>query len=292
MKRIEIGNHALAALAVTAACMLWACSGGSKDSSAEHGAKTEAPAANPPASTPPVAQTQNPPPATPAPATETPRPKVDEGAKEDDHRDKPHADDVKKTPPSDTPKAPEREAFITKVVTVPSGTALHICLQQELSTEREAAGQAFDATTKGDIVIEGAKVIPEGSTVKGQVTLARRAPRVGGKAQLALEVNQLITPDGKTHRLFAEPLQLEGESATSSDVQKVVGGTVGGAIIGGLLGGKKGAVKGGAGGAAVGGVWAVATRGNDIVLEPNQEMEFHLAREISVTAQVPTQPLP
>lgn len=285
MKRIESVNHVAAVLLLSAAGLIaaggfWACGGGSKDSAADHGAGG-APASNPPASAGPATPAQTPPATTPpaeapkaAPVTET------------------QTKEPRKEPVKETPKEPQREAFVTKVVTIPAGTALHVCLQQELSTERDAAGQAFDATTKGDVVIEGAKVIPEGSTVKGQVTLSKRAPKVGGKAELALEVKQLITPDGKTHRLFAEPLQLEGESATSSDVQKVVGGTVGGAIIGGLLGGKKGAVKGAAGGAAVGGVWAVATRGNDIVLAPNQEMEFHLAREISVTANVPTQPLP
>ena len=266
MRRIENPASVLVAAALVIA--LAGCGGGSKeDTQTANNTPAQTPAQTPPATTPPVT---TPPVTTPAPTTQPP----------------------KSEPKSDPKPAPPKEAFVMKVVTVPAGTPLHICLQNTLSTENEIAGQAFDATTKGNVQIDGANAIPEGSTVKGNVTLAKRAPKVGGKAQMVLEVNQLTTPDGKNYRLFAEPLTLEGESTTTGDVEKVVGGTVGGAIIGGILGGKKGAIKGAAGGAAVGGVWAVATRGKDIVLDPNQEMEFHLAREIGVTAKIPTNAIP
>ncbi|MFN8547585.1 MAG: hypothetical protein U0527_06340 [Candidatus Eisenbacteria bacterium] len=260
--------------------VLSACGGGGSKDTAQQTPAAQSPAATPAQTTPPPDAN----PATPPNDTKTQTLPAAEKPKDEPKKEEPKHEEPKKEEP--------KEAFVVKVVNVPVGTALHVCLQNELSTEKETAGQPFDATIKGNVVVDGANVIPEGSTVKGQVTMAKRAPKVGGKAQMALEVKELITPDGKSYRLFAEPLTLEGESSTRSDVEKVVGGTVGGAIIGGILGGKSGALKGAAGGAAAGGVWAVVTRGNDIVLSPNQEMEFHLARAIGVTAKVPTNPLP
>ena len=86
---------------------------------------------------------------------------------------------------------------------------------------------------------------------------------------------------------------MEGKSTTSGDVQKVLGGAVGGAIVGGILGGKEGAVKGGATGGAAGAVWAVATRGNDIVLDAGSAVQVTLSREVRVpVSMMENQPLP
>lgn len=195
-------------------------------------------------------------------------------------------------PRVDKPAEPARPATVTRVMEVPKGEAIRVCLQHEVSTEHGGAGQTFQASVKEPVRVNGVTVIPVNSTVDGSVTFSKRAPKIGGKAQMTLEFTQITTPDGKPHRIFADALQLEGESTTSGDVQKVVGGTVGGAIIGGVLGGKKGAIKGAAGGAAAGGIWAVATRGNDIVVDTNTEIDVTLARDLSLTVTVPTDATP
>ena len=101
-----------------------------------------------------------------------------------------------------------------------------------------------------------------------------------------MEYRELVTPDGKSYALFTEPLILEGKGTATGDIEKTVGGAVGGAIIGGILGGKKGALQGGAAGGAAGAAWAVATRGNDIVVDPGQVLAVTLTRALHVTATV------
>jgi hypothetical protein len=119
-----------------------------------------------------------------------------------------------------------------------------------------------------------------------------RAPRVVGRAEMTLEFREVDLRDGATHRITADALVIEGRSGTKGDVGKVIGSTIGGAVVGGILGGGKGAVKGGAVGAGAGTVWAVATRGPDIVLEPGRELHATLARPMQVTVTGPAGPNP
>lgn len=173
-----------------------------------------------------------------------------------------------------------------RMMPIVKGAGLVVHLDSELSTETHRAGHKFTATMREPLMMKTGQALPAGCSLEGEVVLSKRAARVGGKAEMTLEFRQLTTPEGRTYRIFTEPLLLEGESTARGDVEKVVGGAVGGAIIGGVLGGRDGAVKGGAAGGAAGGVWAVATRGNDIVLEAGQGVEATLARDLRVPVTI------
>lgn len=258
-------------LALTLAFALGGCAGEKKDAEPAAQAGKDQPAAQ--AETP---QQQTPPAAAPAPETTptTPAPET-----------KPATTPAK---PAEPKAEPAKNEPVTKLVTLVPGYEFQVVLDQAVSTETHQAGQAFGAKLVKPAVLKTAgAVIPAGSAVRGEVTLSHRAGRVGGKAELTLEFRELKTPDGQTYPLFAQPLALQGESTASGDVQKVVGTTVGGAIVGGILGGKDGAVKGGAAGAAGGAAWAVATRGNDIAIDPGQVIQVTLQRELRVPVTVP-----
>jgi hypothetical protein len=184
-------------------------------------------------------------------------------------------------PSQDIPK-PKPAAPTTRVYTVPAGTELVTTLDQRLSTDDVKAGQTFTGRTTNAIVVDGKTMIPAGSTVRGEVVVSSRAPNVGGKARMTLAFHDVVLPSGKTYALNAQSVALEGESTTGGDVEKIVGGAIGGAVIGGILGGKSGAAKGAAGGAAVGTVIAVATKGNDIVLEPGTKLGVLLRTDIGI----------
>jgi cytoskeletal protein RodZ len=191
---------------------------------------------------------------------------------------------------SEAPPAPAQPTV--QMMEVPAGTVVQTKLNDQLSTDKNQVGNTFTATVSDNVMENGIVVVPSGSTISGEIARSQRAPRVGGKAEMTLQFNELTTPDGKTQKIFADPLALEGKSTTKGDVEKIVGGAVGGAVLGGILGGGKGAVKGGAAGGAAGGVWAVATRGQDIVLEPGREIAVTLARPVTVQAKVPAGPNP
>ena len=93
--------------------------------------------------------------------------------------------------------------------------------------------------------------------------------------------------------MVAQPLAIEGKGTATGDVEKIAGGAIGGAIIGGILGGKKGALKGGAIGGAAGTGVAVATRGNDVVLDQGAKVAVTLSQEITVPVSMKAdQPTP
>jgi len=194
--------------------------------------------------------------------------------------------------PAKEPPKPERRhepapppAPVTQDVTIAAGQALDVTLDRELTTKTDQSGTQFTTVTKEPIIIDGLTVIPIGSTVRGLVMTANRAPRLGGDADMTLEFNSVVLPDGRTMPISAEPLVFKGKSSTKGDIEKVVGGAVGGGILGGVLGGKKGALKGAAGGTVAGGVWAAATRGADLVIEQGREMKVTLTQPVSVSVE-------
>jgi hypothetical protein len=190
------------------------------------------------------------------------------------------------SPPPQTSPEPVRRS-----VELGPGTEISAGLNSELSTKNDGPGTPFTARVTHAVMQNGIVVVPAGSTIHGTVTNAVRAPRVGGKARMSLEFTELST-EGHNYRLSADPLTLEGKSSTKGDVEKVVGGAVGGAVLGGIFGGGKGAVKGGAAGAGAGTVWAVATRGQDIVLEPGKAVTVVLAAPLEVSTSIVPGPNP
>jgi hypothetical protein len=246
---------------VVLAVAIAGCSGGKKD--AREPGKADAQVTPQHAETPPPLEQAKPVETKPA-ETATPRPT-----------------ETKPTPP------PADAGPVTKVVTLPSGYEFQVVLDEKVSTETHQAGRAFQASLVKPATLKTAgEIIPAGSKIRGEITFSQRAGRVGGKADMTLDYRELVTPDGKSYGISAEPLILEGKSTTGGDIEKTVGGAVGGAIIGGILGGKKGAVQGGAAGTAAGAAWAVATRGNDIVIDPGQVLQVTLTRALHVTATV------
>ncbi len=184
-------------------------------------------------------------------------------------------------------RAPAQPTPTTRMVTVPAGTAMVADLNDKLTTENQTAGTTFTSKVDQPITQEGVVVVPAGSEVTGQIAFVSRAGRIRGKAQMTLQFTQLKTPDGQVYKLYSQPLALEGKSGATGDVEKVVGGAVGGAILGGILGGKSGIAKGAAVGGGAGGVWAVATRGPDIVLDPGTKLNVTLARAVEIPITVP-----
>lgn len=195
-------------------------------------------------------------------------------------------------PPAQAPAEPRRAprhepspppAPAIQQVTLASGTTLLVTLDRELTTKIDQAGAQFTAITKEPIVVDGITAVPTGSTVRGVVTTSKRAPRLGGDADMTLEFTSVVLPGGRTVPISADPITFKGKSSTKGDIEKVVGGAVGGGVLGGVLGGKKGAVKGAAAGTVAGGIWAAATRGQDLYVTQGTEMNVTLTAPVQMT---------
>lgn len=183
-------------------------------------------------------------------------------------------------------REPEKPRFET--VVIPVGTSVVASLATPLSTETSHAGDAFTAKTTEAIIVNGKNVVPAGTSVHGVVRDVQPSGRTSGRAQMTLDFQTIVDPTGKTHSITAVPLTLQAASATHDDVEKIAAGSVLGAVIGGIAGGKKGAAIGAGAGAGAGIVLMLATKGDEIELEPGQKVNVQMtsATSIPVLAQM------
>jgi hypothetical protein len=169
-------------------------------------------------------------------------------------------------------------------VSIPAGTEMVVTLQTPLSTATSTEGQHFAAEVAKPIVVDGKTVVESGATVHGLVSDMKKPGNIGGGAEMTLVFEDIKTTDGENHRLSAEPITLTAKSDAHADVERVAAGTVAGAIVGGIAGGGKGAVVGGLIGAGAGGTWAVATKGDQIVLDVGQQFLVQLTEPTELPA--------
>lgn len=186
------------------------------------------------------------------------------------------------TPAVREPAAPPRPT--SHEVSVASGTELPLELLTSLSSETAVVEDEVRARLKQAVTVNGATVIPNGSTLIGSITQVERAGRVQGKAHLSIRFTE-VTFSGERHRLNTQPLSFEGESSTKEDVTKVGAGAGIGAVIGGILGGGKGAAKGAAIGGAAGGGAVLATRGKEVELASGTALTAVLAAPLTMTIE-------
>ena len=188
-------------------------------------------------------------------------------------------------------------------VEVPTGTHLPLVLHNAISTRSAKAGDPVYFETVFPVMVDGKVVIPAGSYVSGEVTQAKRAGKVKGRAELAVKLTTLILPNAYEVNLAAAPSNagtgggertngegtIIGDSDKTSDVGTVIRTTTAGTAIGAGVGEATGNLgKGvgiGAGAGAVAGLAAVLlTRGPDAELPRGTTLEAVLDRPILLDA--------
>lgn len=184
-------------------------------------------------------------------------------------------------PPSAQPIIPAPEAEFKaeptyQEVTVPSGTVVTIRLIRTLSSDQVRAGDRFTAVLDEPIVSSGGVVAPRGSTVEGKVMASRQAGRASGLAEMTLELDRLLLPDGRSLEIVTDALTCQGETSRGKDVATVGTGAAIGAAIGAIAGGRRGAGIGAATGAGAATADVLLTRGKPVVLPPETRLSFQL----------------
>jgi hypothetical protein len=122
-----------------------------------------------------------------------------------------------------------------KTVVLPIGTTFEARIDQTISSEHSRNGQRFNLIVDSPVLVNGTDVvIPEGSRVIGEVVEALPAadnprhlnePKWHVRGRLRIKVSSLVTPDGSTYPLVAQPL---GEIPKhSSDRRTPLGMSVG-----------------------------------------------------------------
>ncbi|HKV06165.1 MAG TPA: hypothetical protein VJO53_13800 [Candidatus Acidoferrales bacterium] len=184
-------------------------------------------------------------------------------------------------------------------IEVPSGTHIPLVLHNAISTRSTRAGDPVYFETLFPVMVNGQVVIPAGSYVSGEVTEAKRAGRVKGRAELMIKLTTMILPNAYEVDLNASPSgagtgggesvnkegKVVGDTDKASDAGTVIKSTAAGAGIGAIAT-RSGAGAGiGAGIGAAAGLGAVLlTRGPDAELPRGSTLEAVIDRPIYLDA--------
>lgn len=202
-------------------------------------------------------------------------------------KEKPTAATWMKTPvPSVQPVTPPAKAAaqepVSAVVTIPEGTALSVRLIDPVDTEKHKEGETFRASLDTPIVIQDKTVIPKNADVLTRLVSAKSAGHFSGTSSVVLVISQ-IRFGGKSYDVQTGEFTKQGGSRGKRSAAVIGGGAAAGAVIGAIAGGGKGAAIGAAAGAGAGTGIQALTKGQQIKLPAETQLEFQLKAPLTVT---------
>lgn len=172
--------------------------------------------------------------------------------------------------------APLRTATV-----IPSGTPLHVRVDEAIDTRRNRAGDQFSATLSQPIEVDGKTIVPAGTVFAGHVTTAAASGRLKGRAYLGLKLDSFRLNEREY------PVQTSSVERVSAAHKKrnalLIGGGAGlGAAIGALAGGGKGALIGAGAGAGAGTAGAAATGKRQVGIGAETALRFTLRAPVDM----------
>ena len=162
-----------------------------------------------------------------------------------------------------------------KKVTIPAGTSMLVKLDKAVSSS-DKPGTKFSGVLQGDLTGDGVAAVKAGSAVVGEVTEAKKAKRVRGKAQVTFALSQ-INIGGQLVPIVTQPI----EDIAASSTKKTAKGAAAGAAVGAIADGGEGAAKG----AAIGAGASAVKKGESAGSKAGALVEFKLAAPLTVTVK-------
>ena len=184
--------------------------------------------------------------------------------------------EVKRVEADRAPAAP-----LVRTITVPDNTVLDVTLGTTLASDTSRIEERVQGSVASPVVIDGATVIPAGSTLVGHVTHVDDSDKVKGRAELSFRFTRLTT-GSVTYDIDTKPLYYVAESTKKDDAVKIGAGAAAGAVIGAITGGKKGAAIGTAVGAGAGTGVVLATDGKEIRLAEGRKLKVSLTNPLII----------
>jgi hypothetical protein len=164
-----------------------------------------------------------------------------------------------------------------KKVTIPAGTALLVKLDKAVSSS-DKPGTKFSGVLQGDLMGDGVAAVKAGSAVVGEVTEAKKAKRVRGKAEVTFALSQ-INIGGQLVPIVTQPI----EDIAASSTKKTAKGAAKGAAIGAIANDDSG--EGAKKGAAIGAGASALKKGESAGNAAGAVVEFKLAAPLTVTVK-------
>jgi hypothetical protein len=162
-----------------------------------------------------------------------------------------------------------------KKVTIPAGTSLLVRLDKAVSSS-DKAGTKFSGVLQANLAADGVTAVKAGSAVYGEVTEAKAAKRMRGKAKVTFVLSQ-VNIDGQLMPIMTQPI----EDIAASSLKKTAKGAAAGAAVGAIADSGEGAKKG----AAIGAGASALKKGESAGNEAGALVEFKLAAPLTVTVK-------
>jgi len=178
--------------------------------------------------------------------------------------------------------APEAVPAPKVKITVPVGTKLRVALLDGLSSDKNKAGDQFQASLMEPVIVDGKTILARGTKVRGKVVEAKESGRVKGRASLELTLTQILGVEGKSVAISTKPYMQVAEATKKRDAGIIAGGAGLGAAIGAIAGGGKGAAIGAGVGGGAGTGTVLATKGKEVRFPPEHPLSFTLAKSIEI----------
>jgi hypothetical protein len=194
-------------------------------------------------------------------------------------------------------------AFLTPLAIrgaeIPKNTHVLLKMVNSISTRTAAEGTQVYLQTASPISDGHNIIVPVGSYVQGTVLVSKRSAKVTGRAQLAIRLEVLTLPGGKTlkfsphvsgvddndttQKVVNDEGKIEQGGTVAKDVERIAILTGSGAAIGGVADRSwSGAGIGAAAGSAVGLATTLLTRGKEIELRQGSSLDVVFDRALTV----------
>lgn len=184
--------------------------------------------------------------------------------------------------PSQAPTPPQSPAANATSITVPAGTDLLVRMIDSVDSDKNNIGDRFRASLEQDFVVDGVVIAPKGTDVYGRLAEAKEAGHFQGKAQLKLELTDILIRN-RLQPIMTGDYDVSGSSRGADTAKKVGIGAVAGTVIGAIAGGGKGAAIGAGVGAGAGAAVQVMTKGEQVHVPSETLLNFRIAQPFSVS---------
>jgi len=182
---------------------------------------------------------------------------------------------------------------------IPKGSHVLLRMMNSINTRTAKEGDQVYFTTSLPIAANDQVVVPAGAYVTGVVAHVKRSGRVYGRAELAIRIETLLFPGGKTVKLTTRVAAVEsgesGQKVTGGESTIQQGSNIGhdagqvaiiagsGAALGALVDRSwKGAGIGAGAGSAVGLATVLLTRGREVELRQGSTIDVVFDRPVDL----------
>lgn len=169
-------------------------------------------------------------------------------------------------------------------IMLPAGLTVFVRTGQALHSNQVQPGQTFECYLDAPLYSNETMIADRGARVAARVVEADMAGRISGQSKLAVQIFQIQTLEGGVLNIHTTSASMSGGTSYGKDAARIATGTAVGALVGGLAGGGRGAAIGAGIGAGGGTVWTLKTRGPEVAIPSETQLQFQLVTPATLSS--------